>query len=102
MKLAALLRFVAPRHRIEEVAIWVSRSESHTFASALCAVVWRRSRYADAVPELSPGLNAAFGPAAAVLGLGCRFARLFAHSSRATLTGSMPTCFHHAHSSPAR
>jgi hypothetical protein len=68
---------------------------------ANCKIVSIRRRYAgtlsiaplesDAVPD--PGTKAG-------LDLVLRsFRRVFFHSLRATLTGSMPACFHHARSS---
>jgi hypothetical protein len=104
MKLAAMLSFVAPRLRNEEgCRIAVTSGEPHLgllpYAKSYGG---HKSRlHADA---LSSGLNAAFNPVAAVLTFGYvvpPLGRLFVHSSRATLTGSTPTCFHHARSSPA-
>jgi hypothetical protein len=76
MKIAALLTFVAPRLRNEEVCrIRVAFREPHfgLLYPARCFTLRGKHtsrRYADALPTASSGLNAASGPAGAVLRLG--------------------------------
>ena len=62
-------------------------------------------RYAGALLTAPSDFNAASIPFGLVLRLGRSdpsLRRVFLHSLRATLTGSMPACFHHARSSLTR
>jgi hypothetical protein len=62
-------------------------------------------RYAGAFPTSPSEHTAASNPLGAIPRLDGKvpsLSRAFLHNSRATLTGSMPSCPHHARSSPAR